>query len=251
MNHETKLLNAVLQREFQGVVAAIKSLAIKEGITLEEFHDELKRIETVFATFKGDKGDNAIPPKLGVEYWTEEDKKVVRTQVRELVTSLVEKATPKKGKDYLTETEQKQFVAKILEQAPKKGRDFMTDEDVALIAKLASKHVLKAQEGMDFAKSKDIEAVKTEVKKDIEGVKKASESIIEKAVAAVLSQPARIARSLETLRTQRKGSSDPRLDASAVKNLPNQPGVGAGAQITVSATAPSGPYLNQLWMDIS
>lgn len=96
---------------------------------------------------KGEPGDDGKTPEKGIDYWTEEDIRVLIAKMSEVIH------TPKKGEDYLTEEEIDDLVSSLIvkfkEQysQPERGVDYMNEEDKMWIEDLLREMTKANQDG--------------------------------------------------------------------------------------------------------
>jgi len=176
---------------------------------------------------KGEKGEDGEPgtpghtPIVGVDFFTDEEKEAFKTELINLVL-------PEKGVDYFTQED----IDFILEAAtPVKGKDYFTKDEIKEF-----KELVTPKKNLDY-----FDGEKGEQGEKGEGVN--LENVTGEFIAEQLNK--------------KTGVIEMKVISGLESALKKQVGIqfgkkkGGGTTITVSATAPHNPYINQLWYDIS
>jgi hypothetical protein len=175
---------------------------------------------------KGDKGD--IPVK-GVDYWTPQE-------LNQVINFILQKATPRKGVDYNDGEKGDSYIL-----TPSDKKEIANSIDVPIVEKIIDR-IETIREVIP--KSIDVSVIKGAVsKKELESTTK-----------KIQDGMARVDGRIKLIDQRWHGAG-----LSQVSHDTSLTGTGAGSSplsvvgqtVTVSATAPQNPYLNQLWYDIS
>jgi hypothetical protein len=194
-------------------------------------------------------------------------------ELNDLAKLIIEKAkgdkgdTPVKGKDYFTPAERKELIAEILERIPRPKDAKEVDYDLVLtyvadqVDKQVKAEVAKLPKPKDGTPGKDavinipaivadlLKAMPKMKAKDVDyiGIK----AYIDKEVAKIKAERPKNVNSFTGGSAQYISQLMDVDLTSLTKNDVGQYILGSGERITVSATAPSNPQLNALWVDLS
>lgn len=204
---------------------------------------------------QGETGPQGPAPKRGVDYFTKKDVEGMIQEVRKLIPDPAPGKTPVKGEDYFTDTDIADIINEILPILPPgpqgvPGADGETPVvDYDLIIKEAAKRIVvpKAKPGKDGSPDTPTQIVE-KLTSLPQGERLSYDALDNTPNLELLSRQASRDYDLAELKDVDV------TDANTNAILQYQPTTriwDVGVAITVSATAPTDPKENDLWIDIS
>jgi len=138
--------------------------AVKE---LKPAMDAAGFIANFMQAIKGDKGDDGYNPEKGKDYFTDQE-------IKDISSDILEKATPKKGKDYFDGDDG---------YTPVKGKDYFTPKELREIISSCVERIPVPKDGLPGEKGEDAvvdyDKIIKDVVKKLPKIKKQSEKSVE------------------------------------------------------------------------